>query len=71
MLTYLPWIIYQNSSGQNTQPLPDDVPVTYFLGALGHSGLTAYLPLFKIGFISENLTIYISAAAGAVGMVAG
>ena len=35
--------------------------------ALGMPGISGFLPLFKIGLVDKNQTIYISAAAGAVG----
>jgi NADPH-dependent curcumin reductase CurA len=42
-----------------------------FLGALGMPSLTAYSSLFKIGQPKSGETIFISSAAGAVGMMAG
>jgi NADPH-dependent curcumin reductase CurA len=45
-------------------------PVAAFLGALGMTGLTAWAGLFKIGALHDGETVFISAAAGAVGSVA-
>lgn len=42
-----------------------------FLGVLGLSGMTAYFGLLDIGSLKEGETVVISAAAGAVGSVAG
>ena len=42
-----------------------------FLGALGMPGLTAYAGMVGIGAPQEGETVYVSAAAGAVGSVAG
>jgi NADPH-dependent curcumin reductase CurA len=42
-----------------------------FLGALGMTGLTAYVGMFDIGKAKPGETVVVSAAAGAVGSVAG
>jgi NADPH-dependent curcumin reductase len=44
---------------------------TAYLGALGMTGLTAYFALLDVGRIEAGDTVVISAAAGAVGSVAG
>jgi NADPH-dependent curcumin reductase CurA len=49
-------------------PLPAPLPA--FLGALGHTGITAYIGV-DIADLKEGETIVISAACGAVGGVAG
>jgi len=48
-----------------------DVPLSYYVGALGGSGLTAYVGLHDIGRMQHGDTVVISAAVGAVGGVAG
>lgn len=52
--------------------LPDPLPAPpgAFLGALGHTGITAWLGL-EIGDPQPGETVVVSAAAGAVGSVAG
>ena len=50
-------------------PLP--APVTAFLGVLGHTGISAWLGLNNIGRVKPGDTVVVSAAAGAVGSVAG
>ncbi|HEX6229201.1 MAG TPA: NADP-dependent oxidoreductase [Solirubrobacterales bacterium] len=50
------------------EPLP--APLSAFLGALGHTGITAYLGI-DIGDPKEGETVVVSAACGAVGSVAG
>lgn len=52
--------------------LPDPLPgpKTAFLGALGHTGVTAYLGI-DFADLKEGETIVVSAACGAVGSVAG
>src|SRR5919107_5199733 len=49
----------------------EDVPLSYYVGALGGSGTTAYVGLHTIGGIQAGETVVISAAAGGVGSVAG
>jgi NADPH-dependent curcumin reductase CurA len=46
-------------------------PLTAHLGVLGLTGLTAYGGLLVIGALKEGETVFVSAAAGAVGSVAG
>ncbi len=47
------------------------VSPSFFLGALGMTGLTAYVGMFDIGRPKPGETVVVSAAAGAVGSVAG
>lgn len=47
------------------------VPLTAYMGALGWSGITAYIGLERIGEMKSGDTVVVSAAAGAVGSVAG
>jgi NADPH-dependent curcumin reductase CurA len=42
-----------------------------YLGVLGTTGFTAYVGLFEIAGLREGETVFVSAAAGAVGSVAG
>jgi NADPH2:quinone reductase len=53
-------------------PLPDPLPapLPVFLGPLGHTGITAWLGL-EVGRPRPGETMVVSAAAGAVGSVAG
>jgi NADPH-dependent curcumin reductase CurA len=50
---------------------PDVAPLPRHLGALGLTGLTAYFGLFDVGRPRPGDTVVVSAAAGAVGSVAG
>ncbi len=50
---------------------PDVAPLPTHLGALGMPGWTAYFGLFEVGAAQPGETVVISAAAGAVGSVAG
>jgi NADPH-dependent curcumin reductase CurA len=51
--------------------VPDGVPASALLGALGMTGLTAWVGVTDIAPVAEGETVFISAAAGAVGSVAG
>lgn len=59
-----------NFAMENVQVVPD-VPLTAYMGALGWSGITAYIGLKRIGEMKAGDTVVMSAAAGAVGSVGG
>ncbi|KAI8892325.1 hypothetical protein BC833DRAFT_625946 [Globomyces pollinis-pini] len=50
---------------------PLNVPLSYFLGILGMPGATAYHGLLEIGKPVPGNTVFVSGAAGAVGLVVG
>jgi len=50
---------------------PTSAPLSAALGALGHTGLTAYFGLLEVGQPREGETVLVSTAAGAVGSAAG
>jgi len=52
-------------------PTYSGVPLTAFLGILGGTGLSAYVGLTKIAKLLPGESVFISAAAGAVGSAAG
>ncbi len=63
---------FSRSDGQGVIKLdPSLAPLPTYLGALGLSGLTAYFGLLDVGRLNEGDTVVVSAAAGAVGSVAG
>jgi NADPH-dependent curcumin reductase CurA len=51
--------------------VPDGVSPSALLGALGMPGLTAWVGVTEIAPVAEGETVFVSAAAGAVGSVAG
>ena len=51
--------------------VPSGVPESALLGALGMPGMTAWVGLTEIAPVSSGETVFISAATGAVGSVAG
>jgi NADPH-dependent curcumin reductase CurA len=68
----LAWEDYSVASEKNVRKInPELAPVSTALGVLGLPGLTAYFGLLDIGKPKPGETVVISAAAGAVGSVAG
>jgi NADPH-dependent curcumin reductase len=64
--------IYTGSAdGWTKLPRIPGVPLTAFYGAMGHIGFTAYFGLMDIGQPKAGETLVVSAAAGAVGSIAG
>jgi NADPH-dependent curcumin reductase CurA len=49
----------------------EETPRSYYMGALGSSGLTAWVGMHAIGDLQAGETVVVSAAAGSVGSVAG
>jgi NADPH-dependent curcumin reductase CurA len=56
---------------QIVQVDPDIAPISAYLGVLGLPGLTAYAGLLRCGEFAPGDTVFVSAAAGAVGQIAG
>ncbi|CAI9108358.1 OLC1v1007931C1 [Oldenlandia corymbosa var. corymbosa] len=48
-----------------------DIPLSYYTGLLGMTGLTAYVGFFEIGKPKKGEKVFVSAASGAVGQVVG
>lgn len=65
------WREYFTTSGKSLLKIdPSIAPIQSFLGTVGMPGLTAYVGLLDIGQPKEGETVFVSAAAGAVGSVA-
>ncbi|HET6629044.1 MAG TPA: NADP-dependent oxidoreductase [Woeseiaceae bacterium] len=68
----LGWEQYSLSNGQGLYKLPAiEAPRSYHLGVLGMPGMTAWVGLFEIGKARKGETVFVSAASGAVGSIAG
>jgi len=68
----LPWQEYSILNPNTVKHVRQtNMPVTTQLGILGYPGLTAYVGICKIAKPVSGQTIFISAAAGAVGSLAG
>ncbi len=67
------WTNFYTGSGNDLTLLPDlpGLPVTAHFGLLGHIGLSAYHGMLNIGRPQAGETVVVSAAAGAVGSLAG
>lgn len=67
------WQEYSVESGAGLVKLPriPGLSLTAFFGAMGHIGFTSYFGLLDIGQPKEGETLVVSAAAGAVGSIAG
>ena len=66
------WREYYTAKGDSLRKIdPALGPVSTALGVLGMPGLTAYAGIHEIGKAREGETVLVSAAAGAVGSVAG
>ncbi len=63
------WAVAGSGLGQATK-LPPGTPLTWPLGVLGITGLTAYFGLLDLGKPSPGETVLVSGAAGATGSVA-
>ncbi|HYD49716.1 MAG TPA: NADP-dependent oxidoreductase [Terriglobales bacterium] len=64
------WREYHLSDGTMMQKIdPSVAPLQAYLGVLGMPGLTAYTSLLRIGEPKPAETVFVSAAAGAVGSV--
>jgi NADPH-dependent curcumin reductase CurA len=73
---YLPWKLQQivpEAATKALNKIPDQLKAhaSYFIGACGMPGLSALLPIEKIGEPKEGEVAFISGAAGAVGSAAG
>lgn len=70
VLGHLQWQEIQSVSAEKVTKLNKSVPLSYYLGILGMTGLTAYFGLLEIGKPASGETVVVSGAAGAVGMAA-
>lgn len=65
------WREYFAADAATLERIEPTAPLSYYLGALGMPGLTAYVGLLDIGQPKAGETVFVSAAAGAVGSVVG
>lgn len=70
VFSMLGWREYALAKAEAFQKVdPSLGPVETYLGTLGMPGLTAYVGLFRIAELKDGDTVFVSAAAGAVGTV--
>ncbi len=65
------WREYFVSDGSNLERIEPRAPLSYYLGVLGMPGMTAYVGLYDLAQPKPGETVFVSAASGAVGGVAG
>src|SRR3954451_20530173 len=65
------WAIVPGRQAERVDPEADGVPVSAYLGVLGMPGLTAWVGVHDIAEVRPGETMFVSAASGAVGSVAG
>jgi len=66
------WQLYSCMKGEELDKVDaGHAPLSYYLGALGMPGLTAYFGMKDIGAPKAGETVVVSAASGAVGSVVG
>jgi NADPH-dependent curcumin reductase CurA len=65
------WAVVPARQLEPVDAAADGVPVSAYLGVLGMPGLTAWVGLYDIAQVRPGETMFVSAASGAVGSVAG
>lgn len=69
---YSKWQNYHLAKGESLKKIDtSEIPASAYLSVLGHSALTAWGGLLDVGQPKAGETVVVSAAAGAVGSVAG
>lgn len=72
MIQHGGWQEYSISDDHAVTKVDSDIaPITVWLGALGTSGMTAYVGLLDFGLPRTGETVVVSAASGAVGSMVG
>ncbi len=70
VLGNLGWREYWKSNGKGVSIIdPNIAPLQTYLGALGMTGMTAWVGLNKIAKLKPGSTVFVSAASGAVGSI--
>lgn len=65
------WQDYALAAPGLANPVPPGIPLTWAMGVVGVTGLTAYFGLLDLGKPKPGETVVVSGAAGATGSVAG
>ncbi|MEE2702810.1 MAG: NADP-dependent oxidoreductase [Myxococcota bacterium] len=65
------WQDYALAAPGLANPVPPGIPLTWVMGVVGITGLTAYFGLLDLGEPKPGETVVVSGAAGATGSVAG
>lgn len=67
MLNWTEYSVVDAKDIQVCSPLPKNAPPTHYLGALGLTGLTAYMGLLEVAQATKDDIVVVSGAAGATG----
>ncbi|MEM6820192.1 MAG: NADP-dependent oxidoreductase [Pseudomonadota bacterium] len=68
----LPWTEYSAMRPEGLRKLPEvNAPLSWHLGILGMPGMTAYVGLMEVAKLQPGDSVFVNAAAGAVGSVVG
>src|SRR3954453_8617133 len=65
------WAVVPARQLEPVDPSADGVPASAYLGVLGMPGLTAWVGVHDIAEVRPGETLFVSAASGAVGSIAG
>ena len=65
------WAVVPARQLEPVDPSTDGVPPSAYLGVLGMPGLTAWVGVYDIAEVRPGETMFVSAASGAVGSIAG
>lgn len=65
------WALVPHRQAEVVDPAGQGVPPSAYLGVLGMPGLTAWVGVYDIADVRPGETLFVSAAAGAVGSIAG
>ena len=65
------WALVPARQAEVVDPAADGVPASAYLGVLGMPGLTAWVGVHDIADVRPGETMFVSAASGAVGSIAG
>lgn len=70
---FAPWQLFVKGNASSFLPISvsAEVPASAYLGVLGMPGLSAYFPTLEIGQPKAGETVFVSGAAGVVGLAAG
>ena len=71
MMNWQDYVVIGGNKAVAPHKIDDSFPLTWRLGVLGLTGLTAYFGMLDVAEVREGDTVLVSGAAGATGSVAG
>ncbi len=70
-LSWQDYVVISDGGMEAPRKISADVPLTWHLGVLGLTGITAYFGMLDVAGVKEGDVVLVSGAAGATGSVAG